>query len=174
MGDRLRPGGRRAARRIADHDQGRHRPAGLAAQRRRGLHPVRRALRPGRLGRAAQRARDGQHARADGHLTTGGTGPAPRDLTPVGTEAACGRMMPGFGEVLRLRSLEQVPTAILSRQTAGIRGKALVVNLPGRPSSIRVSLPAVMPAVPYCLELIGAARIETDPSILPAFRPAGA
>jgi molybdopterin adenylyltransferase len=83
-------------------------------------------------------------------------------------------MMPGFGEVLRLRSLEQVPTAILSRQTAGIRGKALVVNLPGRPSSIRVSLPAVMPAVPYCLELIGAARIETDPSILPAFRPAGA
>ncbi|ACL57106.1 molybdopterin adenylyltransferase [Methylobacterium nodulans] len=105
-------------------------------------------------------------------LTTGGTGPAPRDLTPEGTQAACERMMPGFGELLRARSLEQVPTAILSRQVAGIRGRALVVNLPGRPSSIRVSLLAIMPAVPYCLDLIGAARIETDPAVVRAFRPA--
>ncbi|ACA19967.1 molybdenum cofactor synthesis domain protein [Methylobacterium sp. 4-46] len=104
-------------------------------------------------------------------LTTGGTGPAPRDLTPEGTRAACERMMPGFGEVLRARSLEQVPTAILSRQTAGIRGRALVINLPGRPSSIRLSLLAIMPAVPYCLDLIGAARIETDPAVVRAFRP---
>jgi molybdopterin adenylyltransferase len=104
-------------------------------------------------------------------LTTGGTGPAPRDLTPEGTEAACTRMMPGFGELLRRRSLEQVPTAILSRQTAGIRGRALIVNLPGRPSSIGLSLLAVMPAVPYCLDLIGAARLETDPTLVQAFRP---
>lgn len=105
-------------------------------------------------------------------LTTGGTGPAPRDQTPEGTEAACERIMPGFGELLRARSLEQVPTAILSRQTAGIRSRALVVNLPGRPSSIRMSLFAVMPAVPYCLDLIDAARLETRPEVLRAFRPA--
>jgi molybdopterin adenylyltransferase len=105
-------------------------------------------------------------------LTTGGTGPAPRDLTPEGTEAACERTMPGFGELLRAKSLEQVPTAILSRQTAGIRSRALVVNLPGKPSSIRVSLFAIMPAVPYCLDLIGAARIDTRPEVVKAFRPA--
>jgi molybdopterin adenylyltransferase len=105
-------------------------------------------------------------------LTTGGTGPAPRDLTPEGTQAACDKMMPGFGELLRARSLEQVPTAILSRQTAGIRGRALVINLPGKPSSIRLSLLAVMPAVPYCLDLIGAARLETRPDVVRAFRPA--
>jgi molybdopterin adenylyltransferase len=104
-------------------------------------------------------------------LTTGGTGPAPRDLTPEGTEAACPKMMPGFGELLRARSLEQVPTAILSRQTAGIRGRTLVINLPGKPSSIRMSLFAVMPAVPYCLDLIGAARLETRPDVVRAFRP---
>jgi molybdopterin adenylyltransferase len=104
-------------------------------------------------------------------LTTGGTGPAPRDLTPEGTEAACERMMPGFWELLRRKSLEQVPTAILSRQTAAIRGKALIVNCPGKPSSIRVSLMAVFPAIPYCLDLIGAARIETDPAVVQAFRP---
>jgi molybdopterin adenylyltransferase len=101
-------------------------------------------------------------------LTTGGTGPAPRDLTPEGTEAACEKMMPGFGELLRARSLEQVPTAILSRQTAGIRGRALVVNLPGKPSSIRMSLLA---AIPYCLDLIGAARLDTRPEVVRAFRP---
>lgn len=106
-------------------------------------------------------------------LTTGGTGPAPRDLTPEATEAACTRMMPGFGELMRLESLKQVPTAILSRQTAGLRGKTLIVNLPGRPASIRVCLGAVFPAIPYCLDLIGAARIETDPTRCKAFRPKG-
>lgn len=109
--------------------------------------------------------------RCDLVLTTGGTGPAPRDLTPEGTQAACERMMPGFGEMLRARSLEQVPTAILSRQTAGIRGRALIVNLPGRPSAIRVSLLAVMPAIPYCLDLIGAGRLDTDSAVVSAFRP---
>ena len=120
--------------------------------------------------------RDGIIALVDGDgcdlvLTTGGTGPAPRDLTPEATEAACEKMMPGFGELMRLKSLEQVPTAILSRQTAGIRGKALVINLPGKPSSIRTTLMAVFPAVPYCLDLIGAARLETNPEVVKAFRP---
>ena len=104
-------------------------------------------------------------------LTTGGTGPAPRDLTPEATEAACEKMMPGFGELMRLKSLEQVPTAILSRQTAGIRGKALIINLPGKPSSIRTTLLAVFPAVPYCLDLIGAARLDTNDAVVKAFRP---
>jgi molybdopterin adenylyltransferase len=105
-------------------------------------------------------------------LTTGGTRPAPRDVTPEATEAACEKIMPGFGELMRRKSLEQVPTAILSRQTAGIRGKALVINLPGKPSSIRMTLLAVFPAVPYCLDLIGASRIETSPDLVEAFRPA--
>ncbi|MCF8475777.1 MAG: molybdopterin adenylyltransferase [Pseudolabrys sp.] len=104
-------------------------------------------------------------------FTTGGTGPAPRDLTPEATEAACPRLMPGFGELMRTESLKHVPTAILSRQTAGIRGSTLIVNLPGRPASIRVSMHAVFPAIPYCLDLIGAARLETDPGICKAFRP---
>jgi molybdopterin adenylyltransferase len=104
-------------------------------------------------------------------LTTGGTGPAPRDLTPEATVAACTRMMPGFGELMRAESLKQVPTAILSRQTAGIRGATLIVNLPGRPASIRMTLQAVFPAIPYCLDLIGAPRIDTDPAKCKAFRP---
>jgi molybdopterin adenylyltransferase len=104
-------------------------------------------------------------------FTTGGTGPAPRDLTPEATIAACTRLMPGFGELMRTESLKQVPTAILSRQTAGIRGSTLIVNLPGRPTSIRVSMQAVFPAIPYCLDLIGAPRIETDPARCKAFRP---
>ena len=104
-------------------------------------------------------------------FTTGGTGPAPRDLTPEATLAACTRMMPGFGELMRAESLKQVPTAILSRQTAGIRGSTLIVNLPGRPTSIRFTLRAVFPAIPYCLDLIGAARIETDPAKCKSFRP---
>ena len=104
-------------------------------------------------------------------LTTGGTGPAPRDLTPEGTQAACEKMMPGFAEVMRRVSLEQVPTAMLSRQTAGIRGRALVVNLPGKPSSIRISLIAIFPAIPYCLDLVGAAYLESDPDVVQAFRP---
>jgi molybdopterin adenylyltransferase len=104
-------------------------------------------------------------------FTTGGTGPAPRDLTPEATVAACTRMMPGFGELMRSESLKQVPTAILSRQTAGVRGSTLIVNLPGRPASIRVSMQVVFPAIPYCLDLIGAPRIETDPARCKAFRP---
>ncbi|MGL4241929.1 MAG: molybdopterin adenylyltransferase [Beijerinckiaceae bacterium] len=105
-------------------------------------------------------------------LTTGGTGPAPRDVTPEATADVCGRMLPGFGELMRTASLVDVPTAILSRQTAGIRGRSLIVNVPGRPSSIRTCLDAVFPAVPYCLDLIGGARIETRPERLVAFRPA--
>lgn len=104
-------------------------------------------------------------------FTTGGTGPAPRDLTPEGTIAACTRSMPGFGELMRMESLKQVPTAILSRQTAGIRGSTLIVNLPGRPASIRMTMQAVFPAIPYCLDLIRAARIDTDPARCKAFRP---
>ena len=104
-------------------------------------------------------------------FTTGGTGPAPRDLTPEGTMAACTRRMPGFGELMRMESLKQVPTAILSRQTAGIRGATLIVNLPGRPASIRMTMQAVFPAIPYCLDLIGAPRIDTDPARCKAFRP---
>jgi molybdopterin adenylyltransferase len=104
-------------------------------------------------------------------FTTGGTGPAARDLTPEGTSAACTRLMPGFGELMRMESLKQVPTAILSRQAAGIRGSTLIVNLPGRPASIRMTMQAVFPAIPYCLDLIGAARIDTDPERCKAFRP---
>lgn len=104
--------------------------------------------------------------------TTGGTGPAPRDVTPEATEAVCEKLMPGFGELMRQESLKSVPTAILSRQTAGIRGRTLIVNLPGKPASIRQCLMAVFPAIPYCLDLIGAARLETDPAVCRAFRPA--
>lgn len=106
-------------------------------------------------------------------LTTGGTGPALRDVTPEATEAVCEKMMPGFGELMRQKSLEQVPTAILSRQTAGIRGKCLIVNLPGRPASIRMCMMAVFPAIPYCVDLIGGGRLETDPAKCKAFRPQG-
>ncbi len=107
-------------------------------------------------------------------LTTGGTGPAQRDVTPEATEAVCQKMMPGFGELMRFESLKQVPTAILSRQTAGIRGSCLIVNLPGKPASIRLCMMAVFPAVPYCIDLIGGARLDTDPAVCRAFRPAGA
>ena len=106
-------------------------------------------------------------------VTTGGTGPAPRDITPEATRAVCEKELPGFGEAMRSASLAKVPTAILSRQTAGIRGRSLVLNLPGKPSSIRDCLTAVFPAVPYCLDLIGGAFIETDPDICVAFRPQG-
>jgi molybdopterin adenylyltransferase len=106
-------------------------------------------------------------------LTTGGTGPAPRDVTPEATEAVCDKLMPGFGELMRKVSLDQVPTAILSRQTAGIRGRALIVNLPGKPQSIRLCLDAVFAAIPYCLDLIGGARLTTNPGRLVAFRPRG-
>lgn len=109
--------------------------------------------------------------RADLVLTTGGTGPAPRDLTPEAMRQVLEKELPGFGELMRKVSLEQTPTAILSRQTAGTRGKTLIVNLPGKPASIKICLDAVFPAVPYCLDLIGAGRIETDPAILRSFRP---
>ena len=104
-------------------------------------------------------------------VTTGGTGPALRDVTPEATEAVCQKMMPGFGEQMRAVSLKSVPTAILSRQTAGIRGKTLIINLPGKPSAIKECLDAVMPAVPYCLELIGAEFLELDAEKVKAFRP---
>ena len=106
-------------------------------------------------------------------VTTGGTGPAPRDVTPEATEAVCERMLPGFGELMRGVSLRAVPTAILSRQTAGVRGRSLIVNLPGKPSAIAECLDAVFPAIPYCIDLIGGARLETDPSVCAAFRPKG-
>ena len=104
-------------------------------------------------------------------LTTGGTGPSPRDCTPEATEAVMQRAMPGFGEAMRRASLQQVPTAILSRQTAGLRGKCLMINLPGKPSAVAVCLQAVFAAVPYCLDLAGGGRIETDPAMISAFRP---
>ena len=104
-------------------------------------------------------------------VSTGGTGPAIRDVTPEATVDVCDKMMPGFGELMRKVSLEKVPTAILSRQTAGIRGSCLIVNLPGQPRSIRECLDAVMPAIPYCIDLIGGPRLETDPEHVVAFRP---
>ena len=106
-------------------------------------------------------------------VTTGGTGPAVRDITPDATESVCEKMMPGFGELMRQVSLQYVPTAILSRQTAGIRGKALIVNLPGKPSAIRDCMDAVMPAIPYCIDLIEGAYLTTDESRIVAFRPKG-
>jgi len=104
-------------------------------------------------------------------FTTGGTGPSPRDCTPEATEAVVERVMPGFGEAMRTASLKHVPTAILSRQMAGTRGACLIVNLPGRPASIAVCLEAVFAAIPYCLDLMGAGRIETDETVIKAFRP---
>jgi len=104
-------------------------------------------------------------------FTTGGTGPAPRDVTPDATQSVCDKMLPGFGELMRQKSLAQVPTAILSRQTAGVRGATLIVNLPGRPASIRLCMHAVFPAIPYAVDLIGGARLETDPEVCCAFRP---
>lgn len=107
-------------------------------------------------------------------VTTGGTGPAPRDITPEATEAVCERMLPGFGELMRSASLQYVPTAILSRQTAGTRGSCLIVNLPGKPKAIRENLEAVFPAIPYCIDLIGGPRFETNDATMKAFRPKGA
>ena len=104
-------------------------------------------------------------------VTTGGTGPAPRDLVPEATEAVCDKMMPGFGELMRQVSLQYVPTAILSRQTAGIRNKTLIINLPGKPKSIRECLDAVFPAVPYCVDLIEGPYLETQEDAIKAFRP---
>ena len=126
--------------------------------------------------------------RAGCHLvvTTGGTGPAPRDVTPEATLAVADREMPGFGEQMRRISLEFVPTAILSRQVGAIRGKTLILNLPGQPKSIRETLegvkdaagaqvvPGIFAAVPYCIDLIGGPYVETDESVVKAFRPKSA
>jgi len=107
-------------------------------------------------------------------VTTGGTGPSIRDVTPEATEAVCDRLLPGFGERMRAESLKHVPTAILSRQTAGLRGSTLIVNLPGRPKSIAENLSAVFSAIPWCIELAGGPRIETRHDVMPSFRPKGA
>ena len=104
-------------------------------------------------------------------VTTGGTGPAARDVTPDATAAVCEKMMPGFGELMRAESLKIVPTAILSRQTAGIYHNSLIINLPGKPSAIDDCLNAVFPAVPYCIDLIEGPFIETNEDFVKAFRP---
>ncbi|MCE2935840.1 MAG: molybdopterin adenylyltransferase [Cyclobacteriaceae bacterium] len=104
-------------------------------------------------------------------VTSGGTGPAPRDVTPEATTAVCQKMMPGFGELMRQVSLQFVPTAILSRQTAGIRNRTLIVNLPGKPKAIRQCLDAVFPAIPYCIDLIGGPYLECHEAVIKVFRP---
>ena len=104
-------------------------------------------------------------------VTTGGTGPSARDVTPEATVSICDRIMPGFGEQMRAISMQYVPTAMLSRQTAGTRGSSLIINLPGSPRSIREILDSVFSAVPYCVDLIGGPYITTDPSVVASFRP---
>jgi len=107
-------------------------------------------------------------------LTTGGTGPAPRDVTPEATLAVADREMPGFGEQMRAVSLKYVPTAILSRQVAVIRKQALIINLPGQPKAIKETLDGVFAAVPYCIDLVGGPYIETRETLVKAFRPKSA
>ncbi len=104
-------------------------------------------------------------------VTTGGTGPSKRDVTPEATEAVCEKMMPGFGELMRMESLKYVPTAILSRQTAGIRGKSLIINLPGKPKAIRQCLDAVFPAVPYGIDLLEGPYLVCNQEFMREFRP---
>lgn len=104
-------------------------------------------------------------------ITSGGTGPALRDVTPEATQAVCTKLLPGFGELMRAESLKYVPTAILSRQTAGIRNQTLIVNLPGKPKAIRQCLDAVFPAIPYCIDLLNGPYIECRPEIIKVFRP---
>jgi molybdopterin adenylyltransferase len=103
-------------------------------------------------------------------ITTGGTGPAPRDVTPEATEAVCDKMLPGFGELMRAVSVKQVPTAILSRQSAGVRKRSLIVNLPGKPKSIKVCLEAVFPAIPDCVALIGGPRLEINTDLIKVYQ----
>ena len=107
-------------------------------------------------------------------LTTGGTGPAARDVTPEATLAVAHKVMPGFGEQMRQVSLRYVPTAILSRQIAVVRGRALIINLPGQPKAIKETLDGIFPAVPYCIDLIGGPYIETHDDVCKAFRPKSA
>jgi len=104
-------------------------------------------------------------------ITCGGTGPALRDVTPEATEAVCYKMLPGFGELMRAKSLTYVPTAILSRQTAGIRNKTLIVNLPGKPKAIGQCLEVIFPAIPYCIDLLGGPFIECNEEVMKPFRP---
>ncbi|MEM0931779.1 MAG: molybdopterin adenylyltransferase [Bacteroidota bacterium] len=104
-------------------------------------------------------------------ITTGGTGPAPRDVTPEATIAVCEKLLPGFGEQMRQVSLKYVPTAILSRQTAGIRRNTLIVNLPGKPKAIQECLEAIFPAIPYCIDLIGGPYLISNPEKMKVFRP---
>jgi molybdopterin adenylyltransferase len=105
-------------------------------------------------------------------VTSGGTGPAVRDVTPEATEAVCNKMLPGFGELMRSESLKYVPTAILSRQTAGVRNQTLIVNLPGKPKAIRQCLDVVFPAIPYCIDLLEGPFIECNEAVMKPFRPA--
>ena len=107
-------------------------------------------------------------------LTTGGTGPAPRDVTPEATLAVAHKVLPGFGEQMRQVSLRYVPTAILSRQVGVVRGRALIVNLPGQPKAIKETLDGIFPAVPYCLDLIGGPYVETRDDVCQVFRPKSA
>ena len=107
-------------------------------------------------------------------LTTGGTGPAPRDVTPEATLAVAHKVMPGFGEQMRAVSLRYVPTAILSRQVGAVRGQTLILNLPGQPKAIKETLDGIFAAVPYCIDLIGGPYVETRPEIIVAFRPKSA
>ncbi|TEY01166.1 molybdopterin adenylyltransferase [Campylobacter sp. US33a] len=104
-------------------------------------------------------------------ITTGGTGPALRDVTPEATQAVCDKMLPGFGELMRMQSLKYVPTAILSRQSAGIRNKSLIINLPGNPKAIKECLEPIFPAVPYCIDLIEGVYIEAREENISIFRP---
>ena len=104
-------------------------------------------------------------------ITSGGTGPAKRDVTPDATEAVCNKMMPGFGELMRQESLKYVPTAILSRQTAGIREKCLILNLPGKPKAIRQCLNVIFPAIPYCIDLLEGPFIQCNEDVIKPFRP---
>ncbi len=105
-------------------------------------------------------------------LTTGGTGPAPRDMTPEATLDVCDRLLPGFGEAMRAAGLADVPTAILSRQLAATRGQSLIINLPGKPAAIKTCLDAVFAAVPHCIDLVGGPRLDTNSTVCRAFRPA--
>ena len=113
-------------------------------------------------------------AKCDLVLTTGGTGPAPRDVTPEATLAVADKVMPGFGEQMRAVSLKYVPTAILSRQVAVIRKSALIINLPGQPKAIKETLDGVFAAVPYCIDLIGGPYVETNEAVVKVFRPKSA
>jgi len=117
--------------------------------------------------------RDLANQKCDIIVTTGGTGPAKRDVTTEATEAVCQKLLPGFGEQMRAVSLQYVPTAILSRQTAGVCEETLIVNLPGKPKSIRECLDAVFPAIPYCIDLIGGNYMEANEDVIKVFRPKG-